>query len=87
MNNYINCTLYFSVKVTILYIILNNVYFMLKFNEITKPFSKIIELQMANSSCTLSFLNFIFIYTKLFFFNGREEVLINMYFIAPVYFH
>lgn len=59
---------------------------MLKFNEITKTFCKIIELQMANSSCTLSFLNFIFIYTK-FFFNGREEVLINMYFIAPVYFH
>lgn len=86
MNDYINYTLYFSVKVTILYIILNNVYFMLKFNEITKPFCKIIELQMANSSCTLSFLNFIFIYTKLFF-NGREEVLINMYFIAPVYFH
>lgn len=86
MNNYINYTLYFSVKVTILYIILNNVYFMLKFNEITNTFCKIIELQMANSSCTLSFLNFIFIYTK-FFFNGREEVLINMYFIAPVYFH
>lgn len=54
MNDYINYTLYFSVKVTILYIILNNVYFMLKFNEITKPFSKIIELQMANSSCTFS---------------------------------
>lgn len=86
MNNYINYTLYFSVKVTILCIILKNVYFMLKFNEITKTFCKIIELQMANSSCTLSFLNFIFIYTK-FFFNGREEVLINMYFIAPVYFH
>lgn len=86
MNDYINYTLYFSVKVTILYIILNNVYFMLKFNEITKPFCKIIELQMANSSCTLSFLIFIFIYTKLFF-NGREGVLINMYFIAPVYFH
>lgn len=67
MNDYINYTLYFSVKVTILYIILKNVYFMLKFNEITKPFCKIIELQMANSSCTLSFLNFIFIYTKFFF--------------------
>lgn len=69
MNDYINYTLYFSVKVTILYIILNNVYFMLKFNEITKTFCKIhvIELQMANSSCTLSFLNFIFIYTKFFF--------------------
>lgn len=86
MNNYINYTLYFSVKLTILYIILKNVYFMLKFNEITKTFCKIIELKMTNSSCTLSFLNFIFIYTK-FFFNGREEVLINMYFIAPVYFH
>lgn len=86
MNDYINYTLYFSVKVTILYIILNNVYFMLKFNEITKTFCKIIELKMTNSSCTLSFLIFIFIYTKLFF-NGREEVLINMYFIAPVYFH
>lgn len=87
MNNYINYTLYFSVKVTILYIILKNVYFMLKFNEITKTFCKIIELKMANSSCTLSFLIFIFIYTKLLFFNGREEVLIYMYFIAPVYFH
>lgn len=56
MNNYINYTLYFSVKVTILYIILKNVYFMLKFNEITKTFCKIhvIELQMANSSCTFS---------------------------------
>lgn len=86
MNDYINYTLYFSVKLTILYIILKNVYFMLKFNEITKTFCKIIELKMTNSSCTLSFLNFIFIYTK-FFFNGREEVLINMYFIAPVYFH
>lgn len=86
MNNYINYTLYFSVKVTILCIILKNVYFMLKFNEITKTFCKIIELKMTNSSCTLSFLIFIFIYTKLFF-NGREEVLINMYFIAPVYFH
>lgn len=86
MNNYINYILYFSVKVTILCIILKNVYFMLKFNEITKTFCKIIELKMTNSSCTLSFLIFIFIYTKLFF-NGREEVLINMYFIAPVYFH
>lgn len=74
MNDYINYTLYFSVKVTILYIILNNVYFMLKFNEITKPFCKIIELQMANSSCTLSFLNFIFIYTKFFFLTeGRKS--------------
>lgn len=56
MNDYINYTLYFSVKVTILYIILKNVYFMLKFNEITKTFCKIhvIELQMANSSCTFS---------------------------------
>lgn len=86
MNNYINYILYFSVKETILCIILKNVYFMLKFNEITKTFCKIIELKMTNSSCTLSFLIFIFIYTKLFF-NGREEVLINMYFIAPVYFH
>lgn len=64
MNDYINYTLYFSVKVTILYIILNNVYFMLKFNEITKPFCKIIELQ--GQTVHVLFLNFIFIYTKVF---------------------
>lgn len=43
MNDYINYILYFFVKVIILYIILNNVYFMLKFNEIIKFFCKIIE--------------------------------------------
>lgn len=43
MNNYINYILYFFVKVIILYIILKNVYFMLKFNEIIKIFCKIIE--------------------------------------------
>lgn len=45
MNDYINYILYFFVKVIILYIILNNVYFMLKFNEIIKIFCKIYVIE------------------------------------------
>lgn len=45
MNNYINYILYFFVKVIILYIILKNVYFMLKFNEIIKIFCKIYVIE------------------------------------------
>lgn len=73
MNNYINYILYFFVKVIILYIILKNVYFMLKFNEIIKMFCKIIEFKMINSLCILSFFIFIFIYIKFFFLmEGRK---------------
>lgn len=45
MNDYINYILYFFVKVIILYIILKNVYFMLKFNEIIKIFCKIYVIE------------------------------------------